>query len=221
MKKNLLNKRNMIIVAVICMVMAIGGISAYFTATDSATNSWTVGKVTIEGSEPEYDKVPEERENITPNKEMTKDPQITNTGINDAYVFIRVTVPKATVKTAAQNGTVQAAASKELFTYTVNSGWYQVSKTEGTDSNVYVYAYASSTACTALKANATTPSLFKNNKITFINIVEGQLEEKTLEMPVEFFGIQTSDLNDKEDGIDKVSPSAVWNILINQVDTNN
>ena len=203
--------------------MAIGGISAYFTATDDATNTWTVGKVTIDLKEPIYDALtPEERENITPNQELPKDPQVTNTGVNDAFVFMRVTVPKANVKIADQTGAVQSAAVRELFTYTLNSGWYQVSKTEGTNSNTYVYAYASSSQCTPLSANATTPSLFKDNKITFINVIEGQnLEETTVQMPVEAFAIQTTDINDKTDGIDKVAPAAVWNILINQVDTTN
>lgn len=221
MGKRVINKRNIMIIMLICVVMAIGGISAYFTAADDVTNTWTVGKIEIDLQEPEYDKVPEEREDITPNKEMTKDPQIENTGVNDAYVFARVTVPKAKVKIANQDGTAQPAEVRELFSYTLNDGWYQVSKTEGTTDNTYVYAYASSTACTRLTAAAKTPSLFKADKITFINIVEGQgLEEETLEMPVEAFGIQTADLNDKTDGVDKTSPSAVWNILINQVDSN-
>lgn len=87
MKANLLKnkKRMMTLAAVLVLLLAIGGISAYFTSTDNATNQWTVGDVTIELLEEEYDKVPEtERQNITTNKVFTKDPVVRNTGTNDA-----------------------------------------------------------------------------------------------------------------------------------------
>ena len=79
-----------------------------------------------------------------------------------------------------------------------------------------VYSYGTEAACKALAAEASTPSLFKDNQITFINVLEGQgLEGTTLEIPVESFGIQTTDLGES----DATSPSAVWDILIHQVDT--
>ena len=59
-------KKATVFLAVFVMLFAIGGVSAYFTATDEAENRWTVGDVTIELLEEEYDKVPEEeRHNIT------------------------------------------------------------------------------------------------------------------------------------------------------------
>ena len=79
MKAKLLKnkKRMMVAAAVLVLLLATGGISAYFTSTDNATNSWTVGDVTIDLLEAEYDKVPEtERQNITPNKVFTKDPVV-------------------------------------------------------------------------------------------------------------------------------------------------
>lgn len=216
------NKKNYILIALILVIMAVGGISAYFTAVDDATNVFTSGNVQIDLQEPKYDEVPEERQAITPNQELTKDPQVTNIGINDAFIFLRVSIPKANVMTAAQNGTVQPAILQELFLYTINSEWTQVEKKEGSSENTYVFAYGSASACTPLKANQTTPVLFKDSKITFLNAVEGQgLEEQEFEIPVEAFGIQTTDLNDKTDKQDKTAPADVWSILLNQVDSKN
>ena len=76
-------------------IMSIGGISAYFTDTDTQTNKFTVGKVTVDLTEPEWDKypdkdnngIPDQAEDLTPNKTIVKDPVITNTGINEAFIF--------------------------------------------------------------------------------------------------------------------------------------
>mgnify|MGYP003284012381 CR=1 FL=1 len=213
------NKKRMIfIAAVLVLLLGVGGVSAYFTSTDNATNSWTVGDVTIELLEEEYDKVPEaERQNITPNQSFTKDPVVKNVGTNDAFVFLRFSVPKANVKIASQDGSAQTSQMQELFDYTIQDGWVKVSEdTSAADKNTYVYSYGTEAACKALAAEASTPSLFKDNQITFINVLEGQgLEGTTLEIPVESFGIQTTDLGES----DATSPSAVWDILIHQVDT--
>lgn len=221
------NKKNLVIVMALIAVMAIGGISAYFTSADDAKNVWTVGKVKIDLQEPNYDSEdPDEREDITPNKEFEKDPKVQNTGINDTYVFIKFSMPKANVIVADQNGQRQEAALQELFDYQINDGWTQVAAdTSADDKNTYVYAYAKDNVCTPLAKDDTTPVLFKNATgthidnpgvigiITFKNVIEGQgLEGITLEVPVEAYGIQTTDL-----GTDNVnSPAEVWSILSTQ-----
>lgn len=220
MKASLLKnkKRIIFIAAVLVLLLGVGGVSAYFTSTDNATNQWTVGDVTIELLEEEYDKVPEtERQNITPNKVFIKDPVVKNVGTNDAFVFLRFSVPKANVRIASQDGSAQASQVQELFDYTINEGWTKVTEdTSAADQNTYVYSYGTEAECKALAAEASTPSLFKDNQITFLNVMEGQgLEGTTLEIPVESFGIQTTDLG----ADDKTAPADVWKILIHQVDT--
>lgn len=221
------NKKTLVIVAALAVVMMIGGISAYFTSTDSAENTWTVGNIEIDLQEPGYDQFNSEEANeMTPNAVIHKDPQICNTGNNDAYVFLKVSVPKANVATANQNGTKQEASVQELFDYKINTGWVKVAEdTSASDKNTYVFAYGTETACKALAENETTPVLFKNTEatgmaqagvvgmITFKNVIEGQgLENITLELPVQAYGIQTTDLT----AADVVSPTAVWEILNNQ-----
>ncbi len=210
-------KRSLVIVAAIAAVMMIGGASAYFTSTDSADNTWTVGTVTIDLHEDEYDAAEDEREGITPNMDLTKDPVITNTGDNPAYVFVQFSVPKANVKVASQDGATVSQELQELFDFTINSGWSRVSAIEGDVSNTYIYAYGSEAECQVLAPEASTPVLFKDSKITFKNIVEGQgLEGTTLEIPVEAYGIQTTDIT----AGDVNTPSAVWSVLNSQVSQN-
>ncbi len=72
-------KRTTMVMAVAVLLM-IGAVSAYFTATDNVTNRWTVGNVDIELQEPQYDASEDERTDIVPNKDLAKDPQIRNTG---------------------------------------------------------------------------------------------------------------------------------------------
>ncbi len=202
--------------AVVAMlaVMMIGGVSAYFTATDDVINSWTVGNVDIELQEPQYDASGDERIGITPNKDLAKDPQIQNTGSNDAFVFLKVTVPKANVIVAAQDGTRGRKHMQELFDYGINSSWVLVDSKEGEAVNTYIYAYGNSAACTPLAPNGVTGVLFNEGIITFKNVIEGQgLENSTLEMPIEAFGIQTTDITEN----DVTAPGDVWAILNNQI----
>ncbi len=206
-------KRTTMVMAVAVLLM-IGAVSAYFTATDNVTNRWTVGNVDIELQEPQYDASEDERTDIVPNKDLAKDPQIRNTGSNDAFVFIKVTVPKADVIVAAQDGIQGAKQVQELFDYVINSSWVLVESSEGTASNTYIYAYGNPTSCTVLAPDEVTGVLFDSGTIRFKNVIEGQgLENSTLEMPVEAFGIQTTDITDN--GV--TAPKAVWAVLNNQL----
>lgn len=67
------------------------------TDTEGITNTVTVGRVNIDLEEPGYPgNDSDEVKNIIPNQEIVKDPQIENTGNNDALVFLRVEVPQET-----------------------------------------------------------------------------------------------------------------------------
>lgn len=223
-------RKTLVIVSALTMVMAIGGISAYFTSADDAVNTWTYGKVKIDLLEPEYDREnPDDRVNTTPNQEVAKDPKIQNTGKNDAFVFLKVTVPKKEVIVANQDGTRQAARLQELVDYQWNTNWVVVEEdTSAADYNTYVLAYAEDGECLPLAPQAMTSVLFKNAAgdhiesagaegiITIKNMIEGQgLEGTTMTINVEAYAIQTTDLGKNNE----TSPEAVWTILNNQ--TNN
>lgn len=199
-----------LIACALAAVMAVGGISAYFTAADAKDNTWTVGNIDIQLLEPQYDESESERVNITPNKELTKDPQIQNKGNNDAFVFLKVTVPKADVKVASQDNQTFDQSMQELFDYVIDGNWSLVKTETGDATDMHVYVYGTQNKCTALAPGATTSVLFKDGKIKFKNVVEGQgLDETTLEMPVEAFAIQTTDLA----GNGTTNPTEVWALL--------
>lgn len=81
----------------LCMVVAliataaIGGTLAYFTDDDVATNTFTVGNVQIDLTEPKWDEVGKnEAPEVYPTEALAKDPTVTNTGKNPCFVRISV-----------------------------------------------------------------------------------------------------------------------------------
>ena len=193
---------------------SVRGISAYFTDTKGKTNTITVGSVTTELEEPEWDKVPDKEKNdITPNHTVKKDPKVTNTGTNDAYIFMEVQVPVKHIITVGDNGKKLPAADTELFTYRVNKEWVQIenakiSDEQGVSAHRYVYAYGTNTACKALKPKESTPPLF--DSITLVNAIEGQIDETTLEMEIKSYAIQTEDIGSSH------APADVYKVYVNQ-----
>lgn len=191
-------------------VMMIGGISAYFTDGDTATNTFTVGKISLDLQEPNWDE--DKAKDITPNQTIKKDPQILNDGINDEFVFLEVIVPYENVVVANEDGTRKPAADTELYYYTVNNGWAEIAtiKDAATKTVTHLYVYGTADKCMALKKDVTTPTLF--DTVTFVNLVEDQgLEEATLDIVINAYGIQTANVNGGT-----VDPDMIWDVIENQ-----
>ena len=90
-----MKKKSILMAAIAVMLVAVlvvGGTLAYFTDTKSATNTFTVGDVKIKLDEsnvnaPNGDRViSNEYTGVLPGIQYKKDPVVTNTGKNDAYV---------------------------------------------------------------------------------------------------------------------------------------
>ena len=192
MKMKKLNLRKVAIAGALIAILAVGSAVAFFTDRDNKVNQFTVGNISIQLQEPNWNA--DNGKNLTPNKTIKKDPQITNDGPNDAFVFLQVKVPVANVKTAAADGSLQQAKSQDLFTYTVNENWTEVSKKSSADSTTYVYAYVGADGIMkTLAPGKTTNALF--DSVTFLNLVEGQIDEGTkISVDVDAYGIQTTDL---------------------------
>ena len=153
-------------ITAITAVLLVGSVSAYFTDQDEKTNTFTVGKVTIDLEEPEWDKkpdengndIPDEAENMTPNQTIEKDPQVKNTGTNDAFVYMTVEVPCKKIVTVNNDGTRNPEAVRELYTYQTDSSWKLLGSVDVTDEtgektavkHLYAYAGAQGT-CTVVK----------------------------------------------------------------------
>lgn len=200
------------IAASLCALLAAAGALAYFTDRDAATNQFEVGEVKIDLTEPNWDDlpdtdnddIPDAAEKIVPTQNVVKDPMVTNTGKNSAYIFVKMSVPKKNIFTAEADGTRSnngAKAVNQLFAFkyangtalnqdkaanTYNAKW-QLLGSDFTDANVntYIFGYK-----TVVAPNASTEKLFTS--VQFCNAVEGQgLENSIQEIQLDAYGIQS------------------------------
>lgn len=71
--------------------LCIGGTLAYFTDTDDATNTFTVGNVDITLTEPKWEgSGSKDAPEVYPGEPLAKDPTVTNNGANPCFVRIKV-----------------------------------------------------------------------------------------------------------------------------------
>lgn len=159
----------------LCLVIAlaataiVGASLAYFTDTDEATNTFTVGNVQIAIREV-FDA---NNAQLIPGKDINKDVFVKNTGANDAYVRVHIAIPAS-----VDDGDPNFNASKNFlhFNFTNESvadgqwswlpeysegvgykgngqgNWnFYTANIDGVDYNVYVVTYRS-----VVKANTET-----------------------------------------------------------------
>lgn len=198
--------------ATLAGALTVGGIISYFTDADTATNTFTIGKVSLDLQEPSWD--PDQANNLTPNQVVAKDPLVKNDGRNSEYVFMEVSVPYKNVITVNEAGGKQAAADTELISYTINNGWTEIgeaSKDLSTETVLHRYVYGTNQKCTELAAGAMTPSLFQT--FTVVNFIEDQaLEESVQNIKVNAYGIQSNDIGTD----DQTAPDDVWKVIEKQ-----
>ena len=195
----------MTLAGILCLA-SVGGVSAYLTDYEKVSNEFTVGKVDIELKEPEWK--PEENKKIEPSKVIHKDPQITNTGTNDAFVYMEVSIPMANVEAAAENGERLGKKVQELFSFEAKDSWMQLSVQNTESRRTYTYAYKK-----ILKPQETSESLF--DTVKFLNLIEGQLDGQTFEIPVRAYAIQTSYTGGSSDNLSE-QIKAAYEKYVNQ-----
>ena len=196
MKKNTV--KIMTLAGILCLA-SVGGVSAYLTDYEKVSNEFTVGKVDIELKEPEWK--PEENKKIEPSKVIHKDPQITNTGME-------VSIPMANVEAAAENGERLGKKVQELFYFEAKDSWMQLSVQNTESRRTYTYAYTK-----ILKPQETSEALF--DTVKFLNLIEGQLDGQTFEIPVRAYAIQTSYTGGSSDNLSE-QIKAAYEKYVNQ-----
>lgn len=202
-----MNKKKTIISAIVLLaIVAVGGAIAYFTDTDTKTNTFTIGNVDITLSEEHWsttdsnnNNIPDAAENIAPGVSVAKDPVITNVSATaPAYVYAKVEIPCTTDATPV-----------EIFTLnSIGSGWTLMN--DGACNNgvaTKVYNYGTASAMTALAAGSATPAVFSsvslNSSIT--GSENGLSGNKNV--VVTGYGIQTNGLGND------VTPGTVWSMF--------
>ncbi len=101
-----------IALSAVITALAAGGTAAYLTDFETATNSFTVGKVDIDLDEPNWK--PEDNTDLVPTQVIRKDPYVANKGVNEAFVYLEVSVPVRNVITVAKDGTRNALANRAV-----------------------------------------------------------------------------------------------------------
>ena len=208
-------KKTILAALVLLLVVAVGGAIAYFTDTDTKTNTFTIGNVDISLTEDGWDAladannndIPDVAEDMMPGESVTKDPTINNLSTkNPAYVFAKVEVPCTTI-------VAPATTSEELFTYTTNAGWTELSSAAvactsgGTATHVYYYGTGGTLTALAKTANASTPTPTSNPVFSSVTLRstlkgnEGLTGNKNI--VVTGYGIQT-------EGLTSTAPADVW-----------
>ena len=204
-----MNRRKTIAVAIVlALVLLIGGMIAYFTDTDVATNEFTLGdEVDIAISETGWTNTAgttnwtnAAAQGIHPGAVVPKAPSIVNEATTTpAYVFAEVVVP-----CYASTGTT---VDTPLFTFIANSGWtlVETSSIDTTNKTItYVYAYGSSSAMTSLAASATTSTAVFSEVTLAPTLTAAQKDtaSATPNIVINAYGIQTDNVG--------TTPSAVW-----------
>lgn len=200
------------------VALMTGGISAYLTDADTATNTFTVGEVQIDTLEPNYPgNGSDEVKDLVSLEEVPKDPQIKNTGKNRSIVFSRVDIPMANVITADESGNRNAQANVELFNFRTldktfgngtvganlnswNPQWILL-ETVYLDDNGLTVTESTATKCsrlygyeTVLEENETTVSVF--DVVRLINVIEGQIDNSTQNIVLTSYAIQAENITD-------------------------
>lgn len=189
-------------------VLVIGGINAYLTDTDSVTNTFTVGEVTIDTLEPNYPgNGSDETEDLVPFEEVKKDPQIKNTGKNKIVVFEQVDIPMANIIIADELGNRLERTNTEVFDFRTTDGKYDSHHEEkwillrsewlneedqpvdaGTAVKVRrIYGYN-----TPVKENETTIPVF--DVVRLCNVVEGELDNSVQSIKITTYAIQADNI---------------------------
>ena len=168
------NKKSMIFMALGVLLVAIAivaGVSiAYFTSKPQAkTISFNKGNVSITTNLSDIGVT------VKGGSVVSENVTITNNGNVDAYVYLIVENPIATVKVFGDDGLITGpASSMELFSYSVLDGWELIKTINGNDKNTYVYAYTTG----VVTSGSTTTSLISSYKL--VNFTEGQVDDVSL-----------------------------------------
>jgi len=227
MNKNAKKMTAALVACALVGIPAVGGTIAYLTDGETVTNTFTVGKVQVDLTEPNK---PKEDTPRVPNEEMRKDPTLSNTGNNDSIFFVAFDIPMDHLVTAGYDGKKNAAADVELFDFrsktgdydSVNEGWVQVARTVASDKSKVTYLYGYENVASP---SEDVPAVF--DYVRMANIVEGQIDETRLNLPVRAYSIQSDFLQNAENGagnhditvgdkMGKDTLTAIYQIFANQ-----
>ena len=170
------------LVVALVAIVAVGATLAYFTdSTNVVQNTFTMGNVEIKLDEIDNTKTDGSRTEtgnaytgVTPGVALDKDPTVWNTGANDAWVRVNVTVSKASAwKTALTKHGITDLAT--IFGGHDATKWTRAGIAEDTSNDTITYSYyyntvvpATDGSTGALFTTVTIPAVFDNDDVESI-----------------------------------------------------
>lgn len=213
---------------------AAAGTGAYLThRTAETVNTFAVGRLEAELTEPEWDKLPDEAKVLYPGKTVAKDPTACNAAESTtaAYMYLQVEIPRASVRTytiedinktaeanetTAENDPNSGAGvldnngephTVDLVSFQPNDGWSLLEETETEETHTFIYAYES-----AIAPGTQTPPLF--DCVTYANVVEGDLPQgSAVDIICRLTAIQSDYV------ADATTPQEVWAAVMKKEDS--
>lgn len=232
-------KRNIFLITAGCVFLAaltIGITLAYLTDNKETDNTFTIGDVYLKIEEPNYPEDESKRIMVAYSK-INKDPMVTNTGTNDEFVFMKVTVPLEDVTLVKTDGEKSDTKKQEIFNLISNSNeaktqenisynpnWVFICKEITEDTHSYIFAYnkvllASNNTTTDTVGRVKTETLF--DEVQLKSFIEGEISKDVVEkIEIEAYGIQADNLFSIE-GLNPDSPTEsqlkeIYNIYLRQ-----
>lgn len=220
---------------VLLTALTVGFTFSYLNDRKTADNIFTVGDVYLKIEEPSYPEQESSRIMVAYSK-VSKNPIIKNTGTNDEFVFVKVTVPLENVTLINTNGTKGNKQKQEIFNiisndtnaekctdnadFSYNPNWLYIGKQTTDDTaNSYVFAYKKVLLATNDETAASTEPLF--DEVQLKGILEGDISENAVEnIKIEAYGIQSDNLYGVPD-LDIENPTdeqlkEIYNIYVRQ-----
>lgn len=184
------NRKATKFIAALALVAAIGvgATLAYFTDTDAALNTVTMGHVDIDLEEPEFEKNPNNKiDNVKPNQVIAKDPTVTvGAESEDAYVRMKLEIAGLTTDQVTELLSTNTAGEYKYF---------DIDITEWTYSDGYFYytgTYAADQEAGVLKAGQSV-KLFEN--VTIPDVWGNEVADTTFTINVTAEAIQADNFN--------------------------
>ena len=228
-------KRKIFLIAsgcVLLVALTVGVTFSYLTDRKTAENVFTVGDVYLRIEEPHYPEQASSRIMVAYSK-ISKAPIIKNTGTNDEFVFMKVTVPLEDVTPINPAGTKGEQNIQEIFNiiskdpnpqHCADNNWVYIDKQTTDNTKSYVFAYnkvllASSHTDTETADRIKTEPLF--DEVQLKSILEGDIPENAVKnIKIEAYGIQ-SDRMYGVPGLNVESPTEqqlkdLYRIYVNQ-----
>lgn len=214
-----MSRKKLIVTSIILvLILAIGGILAYFTDVETKTNTFAMGKVDIEVTETDWPVGEDEKvTDVVPGTTVPKNPQVKNKGTTPVYAFVTVSIPYENVVVGNN-----AKTDAELFTTNYdasNSEWVEIgTATKDTTNKTFTHVYAyvgnatgdSTNKVKALEGNQTTSAVFTTVTFADVKEIDGDasaIQGKDLNVIVKGYGIQTTEIGNS------TVPATVWGLV--------